>query len=71
MGAAMEKLLRINELTSSLPGLDCGSCGAPTCRALAEDVVRGFASEDDCIYRLREMREAIERLQESQSAIKE
>ena len=28
MGAAMEKLLRINELTSSLPGLDCGSCGA-------------------------------------------
>ena len=51
--------------------MDCGSCGAPTCRALAEDVVRGFASEDDCIYRLREMREAIERLQESQSAIKE
>ena len=54
MGAAMEKLLRINELTSSLPGLDCGSCGAPTCRALAEDVVLGSASEEDCIFRMRE-----------------
>ena len=68
---AMEKLGRMQAIEQSLPGVDCGSCGAPTCRALAEDVVRGFASEDDCIYRLREMREAIERLQESQSAIKE
>ena len=54
MGAAMEKLLRINELANSLPGLDCGSCGAPTCRALAEDVVLGHASEEDCIFRMRE-----------------
>ena len=28
-------------MTKRLPGLDCGSCGAPTCRALAEDIVRG------------------------------
>lgn len=54
MGTAMEKLLRINELVESLPGLDCGSCGAPTCRALAEDVVLGHASEEDCIFRMRE-----------------
>lgn len=68
---AMEKLGRMQAIEQSLPGVDCGSCGAPTCRALAEDVVRGFASEDDCIYRLREMREAIEKLQESQGAVRE
>jgi Na+-translocating ferredoxin:NAD+ oxidoreductase RNF subunit RnfB len=36
------------------PDLDCGSCGAPSCRALAEDVVRGLAKESDCIFILRE-----------------
>ena len=41
-------------LAESLPGLDCGSCGAPTCRALAEDIVRGAAVETDCIFKLRE-----------------
>ncbi len=54
MGLALEKLARINELDKSLPGLDCASCGAPTCRALAEDIVMGFASEEDCIFRMRE-----------------
>ncbi|MCR5329719.1 MAG: 4Fe-4S dicluster domain-containing protein [Lachnospiraceae bacterium] len=41
---------KVDELTESFPGLDCGSCGAPTCRALAEDIVRGNASEKDCIH---------------------
>lgn len=54
METAMEKMLRINELGASLPGLDCGSCGAPTCMALAEDIVLGLASEEDCIFRMRE-----------------
>ena len=40
----------VEELTEQLPGLDCGSCGAPTCRALAEDIVRGEADRTDCIY---------------------
>jgi iron only hydrogenase large subunit-like protein len=47
----MEQLERINE---DLPGLDCGSCGSPTCRALAEDVVRGYRTEMDCIFKLRD-----------------
>ena len=34
------------------PGLDCGSCGA-LCKSLAEDIVRGVASEHDCIEVLR------------------
>lgn len=37
-----------------LPGLDCGSCGSPSCKALAEDIVQGLASETDCVFRLRE-----------------
>ena len=53
-GAALEKLVRIEELEQSLPGLDCGSCGAPSCHALAEDVVQGRASMEDCIFKVRE-----------------
>jgi iron only hydrogenase large subunit-like protein len=45
---------KVDELCSKFPGLDCGSCGAPTCKALAEDIVRGVASERDCIAVLRE-----------------
>jgi uncharacterized Fe-S cluster-containing protein len=50
----MEKLMEIDKLTRQLPGLDCSSCGAPSCRALAEDVVMGRASLDDCIFKVRE-----------------
>ncbi len=53
MQSAMEKMTRIMEICDRLPGLDCGSCGAPTCRALAEDIVRGYATEDICIYNLK------------------
>ena len=41
-------------IAESLPGLDCGSCGAPTCRAFAEDVAKGDAVITDCIFKLRE-----------------
>ena len=53
----MESFTRLNQverLCKKLPGLDCGSCGAPTCKALAEDIVRGQAQETDCVYYLRE-----------------
>lgn len=50
---SMSMMKQIDELTESLPGLDCGSCGAPSCRALAEDVVRGVAHERDCIHLLK------------------
>ena len=47
-------MAKVEELCGRFPGLDCGSCGAPTCKALAEDVVRGVAREKDCIHILRE-----------------
>ena len=55
-GTAMEKMERLTALAERLPGLDCGACGAPTCRIFAEDVIRGFAKEEDCIIRSRQSR---------------
>ena len=54
MKLAMEKLERIESIYKQLPQLDCGSCGSPSCKTLAEDIVRGFAKETDCIFKLRE-----------------
>lgn len=51
---AMKKLEALELINKELPGLDCGACGAPSCRALAEDIVRGNANETDCIFKLRE-----------------
>ncbi len=48
---ALEKMSKIEELFQTLPGIDCGACGAPTCRALAEDIVLGKASIDNCLVR--------------------
>ena len=63
---AMEKMKTMREIEARLYGLDCGSCGAPSCKALAEDIVRGFATEEACIFKLREeidgMAESLRRL---------
>lgn len=47
---AVEMMRRIEEIYKILPKLDCGSCGAPSCRALAEDVVMGKAKISDCKF---------------------
>ena len=52
---SLTKMNQIDELMRKFPGLDCGSCGAPTCQALAEDIVRGEAKETDCVHVLREL----------------
>ena len=54
IGDAMRMMTEIDELTGKLPDLDCGSCGAPSCRTHAEDVVTGQAKLNDCIFILRE-----------------
>jgi Na+-translocating ferredoxin:NAD+ oxidoreductase RNF subunit RnfB len=53
---AMEKLRRIDEVVKQFPGIDCGSCGSPSCLALAEDVVQGYARDADCISVLKEVK---------------
>ena len=54
---AIIKMRQIEEIYKGLPHLDCGSCGAPNCHALAEDIVRSDADIDHCLIRLRERRE--------------
>jgi hypothetical protein len=54
MTKAMAVMEKMEEVAATLPGLDCGSCGAPNCRAFAEDVARGDAVITDCILKLRE-----------------
>lgn len=51
---AMARMNRMKDLLNVFPGLDCGTCGAPSCRALAEDIVRGYTTEHDCVFRARE-----------------
>ena len=51
---AIQKASEIDKIYKGLPGLDCGSCGSPSCKCLAEDIVRNMASETDCIFKLRE-----------------
>lgn len=50
---SMRMMAEIQELRKQLPGIDCGACGAPTCRAFAEDVVKGTAELANCpiLYR--------------------
>lgn len=43
MSESMRMMASIQQLKDSLPGIDCGACGSPTCRAFAEDVVKGMA----------------------------
>jgi iron only hydrogenase large subunit-like protein len=54
LSKAMVKMERLQKIHQQLPGLDCGACGAPSCMALAEDIVRGIANETDCLFKLRE-----------------
>lgn len=50
---AFAMMSQMEDILEGLPKLDCGSCGAPTCRAMAEDIVRGKAKETDCIHKLK------------------
>ena len=53
MARALEMMGQIAELSAELPQIDCGSCGSPTCNSFAEDVVRGMANVEDCVFMLR------------------
>ncbi len=47
---ALEKMEKARRLKDTLPGIDCGACGAPSCEALAEDIAREQAVPDMCIF---------------------
>lgn len=52
---AMRLMREIEEITGCLPGIDCGSCGAPTCMAFAEDIVKNETTADECTVIMREL----------------
>ena len=45
---SMRMMAQIQEIRGTLPGIDCGACGSPTCKAFAEDIVRGQADISLC-----------------------
>lgn len=61
MGRAMKKMERVQRIMCFLPNIDCGSCGAPSCQALAEDIVKGKAAISHCIF-LQKMMEQTRKL---------
>lgn len=52
LGKAIMKRKEKEAIYDSLPKIDCGACGSPTCLTFAEDVVRGEAELSDCIFKL-------------------
>ncbi len=55
-GESLRMMAEIQKLHETLPGIDCGACGAPNCRAFAEDIVRGKADIGGCtILRNRQL----------------
>ena len=56
---AMDKMEQMENICKDLPGLDCGSCGAPTCRAMAEDIVKGISKQTDCIHKLKQQIQSV------------
>ncbi|MCG3136552.1 MAG: Electron transport complex subunit RsxB [Phycisphaerae bacterium] len=57
MQQAVVKLARIDQLRESLPGFDCAECGAPSCAALAEDIVLGRARLENCRHQKKNAEE--------------
>jgi ArsR family metal-binding transcriptional regulator len=50
MSEAMKKMKKVHDLILFLPQIDCGTCGSPSCSALAEDIVQGRASLAQCHF---------------------
>ncbi|MDD4839704.1 MAG: [Fe-Fe] hydrogenase large subunit C-terminal domain-containing protein [Clostridia bacterium] len=49
---AIQKLIEVENILKDLPLVDCGLCGAPSCRAFAEDIVSGVIPADTKCLRL-------------------
>ncbi len=54
ISTAIDRMRKLEDILRSLPGINCGSCGAPNCKALAEDIINGEARITDCIFKLKD-----------------
>ena len=66
-GESLRMMAEIQKLHEDLPGIDCGACGAPNCRAFAEDVVCGRAEQGGCAILRKKQLEEILREKEEQT----
>ncbi len=46
---AMKMMSECIRIQKQLPRLDCGACGSPSCRTMAEDIALGQTKMDDCM----------------------
>lgn len=47
---ALQKMEKIAKIMKILPQIDCGACGTPSCKTLAQDIVQGKAKLNQCIF---------------------
>ena len=47
---AMKIMMKIEQIEQQLPGIDCASCGSPSCACFAQDVALGKSKMSDCIF---------------------
>jgi Pyruvate/2-oxoacid:ferredoxin oxidoreductase delta subunit len=47
---SIDAMQKIEKVLQMIKGTDCTACGAPDCRTFAEDVVRGEAELNKCVY---------------------
>jgi len=62
MGELKERIKRVKDaevVLSTLPGLNCGLCGAPNCKTLAKDIASGDAQKTECIFFSRDRLEKL------------
>ena len=62
VASAIAKMKERDRLLFNLPGIDCGACGAPSCRAFAEDVVVNEAELAQCVFSWQ--KEVFERIED-------
>ncbi len=60
---AIQRKREEESIRGRLPGKDCAACGAPDCATLAEDIVRGEATLERCVF------VKIDQLQKDQSSL--
>ena len=55
LSESIRLMQKIQAIHKELPGIDCGSCGAPNCRAFAEDIVMADADKNDCLIAYKDI----------------
>ena len=54
LAEAMSRMNQMKAIFAEMPHIDCGACGRPSCKAMAEDIVREQGEISDCVFKLKE-----------------